>query len=157
MPSLVIPAHLADSLARLAGSPSVRKLRRLSQAQRTIGCRRRILERGHPVVFATARIAVASDFKSESLLGICRAAQVNPRHPSILNHAINFACAWTSTLMAEISDAVEIREITKKFGIGLGDAAGILDTEARELQTDDRKRHRNAMVIVGLDRRGLKR
>ena len=47
----------------------------------------------------------------------------------------------------------QLFQILPKTRIGLGDAAGVLDDDARHAQADQGQAHRHAVVVVGLDRR----
>src|SRR5262245_26660530 len=48
-------------------------------------------------------------------------------------------------------DMTKSLQVGEEVGIRLGDAAGILDDDARHLEADQRQAHRHAMVIVRFD------
>jgi len=48
-------------------------------------------------------------------------------------------------------NGTEFLQVGEEVGIGLGDAAGILDDDARYFEADQRHAHGHAVVVVGLD------
>src|SRR6266436_6632349 len=48
--------------------------------------------------------------------------------------------------------SVQVGEVIEKTGVRLRNAAGIFDAYAGEFEADYGERHRDAMVVIGLDR-----
>src|SRR5215469_3832509 len=68
----------------------------------------------------------------------------------IIRQGDNAAFSQSLVLVCSRLTARNTLQMLEKFRVGFRHASRIPDSDARELQTGDRKRHRNAMVVVGL-------